>query len=126
MELKDVLAKNLQMIAEARGLSSRSMSMQCGMPQKTVYNMMHGKSAAQVTNIDKLAAGLNVAPELLLIDGLNHAALMSIKSTRMMGEYLSLPAIQRARADALVKSLMPAKPEEPVKVSDEYQAVMGF
>ena len=126
MKLKDVLAKNLQMIAEARGLSSRSMSMQCGMPQKTVYNMMHGKSAAQVTNIDKLAAGLNVAPELLLIDGLNHAALMSIKSTRMMGEYLSLPAIQRARADALVKSLMPAKPEEPVKVSDEYQAVMGF
>ena len=126
MELKDVLAKNLKMIADARGLSSRSMAMQCGMPQKTVYSMLHGKNAAQVTNIDKVAAGLNVAPELLLIDGLNHAALMSIKSTRMMGEYLSLPAIQRARVDALVSSLMPIQPEGPVKVSDEYQAVMGF
>ena len=126
MELKDVLAKNLQMIASARGLSSRSMAAKCGMPQKTVYNTMRGTTAAQITSVDKLAAGLNVAPDLLFIDGLNHAALMSIKSTRMMGEYLSLPAIQRARADALVKSLMPAKPEEPVKVSDEYQAVMGF
>ena len=126
MELKDVLAKNLQMIAEARGLSSRSMAALCGMPQKTVYTMMQGTNAARITSIDKLAAGLNVSPQLLLIDGLNHAALMSIKSTRMMGEYLSLPAIQRARVDAMVKSLMPAKPEEPVKVSDEYQAVMGF
>ena len=126
MELKDVLAKNLQMIAEARGLSSRSMAALCGMPQKTVYTMMQGTNAARITSIDKLAAGLNVSPQLLLIDGLNHAALMSIKSNRMMGEYLSLPAIQRARVDALVKSLMPAKPEEPVKVSDEYQAVMGF
>ena len=126
MELKDVLAKNLQMIAEARGLSSRSMAMQCGMPQKTVYNMVHAKSAAQVTNVDKLAAGLNVAPELLLIDGLNHAALMSIKSTRMMGEYLSMPAIQRARVDAMVKSLQRPIPESPVSQPPELQAVMGF
>ena len=41
MELKDVLAKNLKMIADARGLSSRSMAMQCGMPQKAVYSMLH-------------------------------------------------------------------------------------
>ena len=126
MELKDVLAKNLQMIASARGLSSRSMAAKCGMPQKTVYNTMRGTTAAQITSVDKLAAGLNVAPDLLFIDGLNHAALMSIKSTRMMGEYLSLPAIHRARVDALVKSLMPAKEEAPVTVSAEFQAVMGF
>ena len=126
MELKDVLAKNLQMIAEARGLSSRSMAAQCDMPQKSVYCMLKGTVSCRLDSVEKIARGLNVSPDLLLIDGLNHAALMSIKSSRMMGEYLSLPAIQRARVDALVKSLMPAKVEEPVKVSDEYQAVMGF
>lgn len=126
MELKDVLAKNLQMIAEARGLSSRSMAMQCDMPQKTVYTMMHGTAAARLTNIDKIARGLKVAPVLLVTADLNHAALMSIKSTRMMGEYLSLPAIQRARVDALVKSLQRPVPESPVSQPAELQAVMGF
>ena len=126
MELKDVLAKNLQMIAEARGLSSRSMAAECDMPQKTVYSILHGVSTARLDSVNKIAKGLKVSPILLLTEDLNHAALMSIKSTRMLGEYLSLPAIQRARVNALVSSLAPVKSEVPLKVSDEYQAVMGF
>ena len=126
MELKYVLAKNLSMVAEARGLSSRSMAMLCDMPQKSVYCMMKGTVACRLEAVNKIAKGLGVSAVLLLTDDLNHSALMSIKSPRMMGEYLSLPAIQRARVDALVQTLMPLKKEQPVKVSEEFQAVMGF
>lgn len=127
MELKDVLAKNLKMIAEAEGYSSRSLAMKCGMPQKTVWNMMEAEHSARLSNIESIAAGLGVSPVLLITDGLSLAALRSIKSPRMMAEYLSLPSVQRARVDAMVKGFTKEPANDlPVAPSAELQAVMGF
>ena len=126
MELKDVMAKNLKMIAQAEGLSSRALAIRCDMSQKTIWNMMEGEHSARLSNVERIAAGLGVSPVLLITDGLSAAALTSIKSPRMMAEYLSLPAIQRARVDAMVKSLQRSIPESPVSQPAELQAVMGF
>ena len=127
MELKDVLAKNLKMIAEAEGYSSRSLAMKCGMPQKTVWNMMEAEHSARLSNIEGIAAGLGVSPVLLITDGLSLAALRSIKSPRMMAEYLSLPSVQRARVDAMVKGFNKEPANDlPCAPSPELQAVMGF
>ena len=126
MELKDVVAKNVSMIAEADGYSSNALAKKCGMAQKTVWSIMDAQHNARLDNVETLAKGLGVSTALLMTEGLSLSALKSIKSPRMMSEYLSLPAIPRARVDALVNSLMPANAELSVKVSDEYQAVMGF
>ena len=124
MELKFILAKNLTMIAEAEGYSTRSLAMKIGMPQKTVWNLMNSRYDARIDNIAKIAEGLGVSPQLLLTDGLTLAAFKSIKSTRMMSEYLSLPAVQRARVDAMVKGFKRVAKEPPMP--SELQAVMGF
>ena len=126
MELKDVVAKNVSMIAEADGYSSSALAKKCGMAQKTVWSIMDAQHNARLDIVETLAKGLGGSTALLMTEGLSLSALKSIKSPRMMSEYLSLPAIPRARVNALVKSLMPANAEQSVKVSDEYQAVMGF
>ena len=127
MELKDVLAKNLKMIAQAEGLSSRALASRCGMSQKTVWNMMEGEHSARLSNIESIAAGLGVSPVLLITEGLSAGALTSIKSPRMMADYLSLPSVQRARVDAMVKGFHKEPANElPIAPSAELQAVMGF
>ena len=124
MELKFILAKNLTMIAEAEGYSTRSLAMKIGMPQKTVWNLMNSRYDARIDSISKIAKGLGVSPQLLLTAGLTLAAFKSIKSTRMMSDYLSLPAVQRARVDAMVKGFKRVAEEPPMPA--ELQAVMGF
>ena len=126
MELKDVVAKNVSMIAEADGYSSSALAKKCGMAQKTVWSIMDAQHNARLDNVETLAKGLGVSTALLMTEGLSLSALKSIKSPRMMSEYLSLPAIPRARVNALVKSLRRPISESPVSQPAELQAVMGF
>ena len=126
MELKEVVASNVSMLAEAEGYSTNALARKCGMAQKTVWSIMDGQHAARLDNVEALAKGLGVSPALLMTEGLSLSALKSIKSPRMMAEYLSLPAIQRARVDAMVKSLQRPILESPVSQPAELQAVMGF
>lgn len=124
MELKHVLAKNVNMIARAEGYSSNSLAKKVGMPQKTIWNIMEAHHDCRLESLAALAHGLGTSPLLLLSEGLTYAAFKSLKSTRMMSEYLSLPAIQRARVDAMVKGFKPVAAEPPMPA--ELQAVMGF
>ena len=126
MELKEIVANNVSMLAEAEGYSTNALARKCGMAQKTVWSIMDGQHAARLDNVEALAKGLGVSPALLMTEGLSLSALKSIKSPRMMAEYLSLPAIQRARVDAMVKSLQRPVPESPISQPAELQAVMGF
>lgn len=124
MELKFILAKNLTMIAEAEGYSTNSLAKKIGMPQRTVWSLMNSRYNARIDSISRIAKGLGVSPQLLLTDGLTLATFKSIKSTRMMSDYLSLPAVQRARVDAMVQGFKRIAPEPPMPA--ELQAVMGF
>ena len=42
MDIKEVVAKNVSMLAEAEGYSTNALARKCGMPQKTVWNIMVG------------------------------------------------------------------------------------
>ena len=113
MELKDILAKNLQMIAEYEGLSQRAMSIQCGVNQKSMWNTMNGVHAVRLSNLEEIANSLRVPASMLLMDGLTIDALMSIRSEQRMIDYLSLPREKRSRVDQLVRREIAESDEKP-------------
>ena len=44
MTLTEIIAKNLQRVCKEHDLSSVELAARAGMPQKTVYSMMHGNN----------------------------------------------------------------------------------
>ena len=62
MELTQVVSNNLQRICREHDLSSRELAFRANMPQKTVYNMIHGASSCQLRNLEKIAKALLVSP----------------------------------------------------------------
>lgn len=67
MELKDILAKNLRLIRQAKGLTQEELADRTDLSSRYVGSIERARVSASVTVLGKLAKSLNVEPHILLM-----------------------------------------------------------
>jgi hypothetical protein len=78
------------------------------MPQKTVYNMIHGKASCQLRNLEKLAKTLLVSPTALVTPHLPTPILMSRRVPRLIESYAHLSMDDRDKLEQIIQGMLEA------------------
>lgn len=112
MNLTEIVAHNLKRICQEHDLSSRELAGRADMPQKTVYNMIHGKSSAQMQNVEKLCRTLIVSPTAMVTPHLPVNILMSRRVPRLVEKYSKLSMDDRDRIETLIDQMLGIEPQE--------------
>lgn len=107
--LTEIIAKNLQRVCKEHDLSSVELAARAGMPQKTVYSMMHGNNVPRLDNVEKLCRALLIAPTALMTDHLPLGVLMSRRLPRLIEAYAKLDMEKRDRLEIFIKNLSEAE-----------------
>jgi transcriptional regulator with XRE-family HTH domain len=66
MEIREVFARNLRRLRQAKGLSQEALADEAGMDRTYISALERGVYSASLTIIDKIARVLEVEPEMLL------------------------------------------------------------
>lgn len=111
MDLTQIVASNLQKICKEHDLSSRELAARAGMPQKTVYTMLHGTASCQLRNLEKLSKTLLVSPTALVTPYLPTNILMSRRVPRLVEKYAKLSMEDRDRLEQIIDGMMGIEPE---------------
>ena len=107
--LTEIIAKNLQRVCKEHDLSSVELASRAGMPQKTVYSMMHGNNVPRLDNVEKLCKALLIAPTALMTDHLPLGVLMSRRLPRLIDAYAKLDMEKRDQLEIFIKNLSEAE-----------------
>lgn len=106
MDITAVVADNLQRICKEHDLSSVDLAARAGMPQKTVYSMIHGNNNCRIDNLEKVAKALLVSPTALVTPNLPTNVLMSRRVPRLMEQYAKMSMDQRDALSEFVLELL--------------------
>lgn len=106
MDITAVVADNLQRICNEHDLSSVDLAARAGMPQKTVYSMIHGNNNCRIDNLEKVAKALLVSPTALVTPNLPTNVLMSRRVPRLMEQYAKMSMDQRDALSEFVLELL--------------------
>jgi transcriptional regulator with XRE-family HTH domain len=66
MEIRQLLARNLQRLRQARGLSQEELAHQAGVDRSYVSSLERGIYSATLDMLAKIAGALGVPPQMLL------------------------------------------------------------
>lgn len=106
MDITAVVADNLQRICKEHDLSSVDLAARAGMPQKTVYSMIHGNNNCRIDNLEKVGKALLVSPTALVTPNLPTNVLMSRRVPRLMEQYAKMTMEQRDRLLEFILELL--------------------
>jgi len=68
LDLRAVVAQNIRVVAEARGLGLNALADFAGVSRSQLFNVLNGKSSASLDWLSRLAEALGVEPWELLVE----------------------------------------------------------
>jgi len=106
MEIKTVISDNLKRIMAEHDLSSNELANRSGLPQKTLYSMIHGTHNSRIDNVEKIAKALLVPLMTLVTADLPTNVLMSQRMPRFAKKYAKLTLSQRDKLDSMLDEML--------------------
>lgn len=90
VHLKDILATNLKVVMEKRGLSESKLSKMTGgeVSQKTINNLKNAKQAATIDTLEQLATALRIDVPLLLQPGFEDDMRTTPSISKLLHNYI--------------------------------------
>ena len=87
-------------------LSSNELANRSGLPQKTLYSMIHGTHNSRIDNVEAIAKALLVPLMTLVTPDLPTNVLMSQRMPRFAKKYAKLTLSQRDKLDNMLDEML--------------------